>query len=195
MAKLATGRKTTRERLVRAAVKLFQQRGYHGAGLIEILAEAQAPKGSLYHHFPGGKEGLAVACVAWLQDEVCGFLDDLAAKGGGFRLMVEGLARYTAEGHRRDPERRGTLLAVLAQDVSPETPALTDAVRTYADAIRARLADAWASERPASTNPAELADQALAVLHGAAVLARIEGRAERAVEIVEAWLAKAAAQG
>jgi TetR/AcrR family transcriptional repressor of lmrAB and yxaGH operons len=189
MAKLASGKPTTRERLIRAALKLFQQRGYHGAGLIEILAEAQAPKGSLYHHFPSGKEALAVACVAWLQDEVCGFLDDLAAKGGSFRLMVEGLARYTAEGHRRDPARRGTLLAVLAQDVMPETPDLTAAVRAYADAVRVRLADAWRRASPSQDRAAELADQALAVLHGAATLARIEGRSERGVELVEAWLA------
>jgi TetR/AcrR family transcriptional repressor of lmrAB and yxaGH operons len=50
-----------RERILRAALSHFQRHGYHGAGLAEILEEARAPKGSLYHHFPGGKAQLARA--------------------------------------------------------------------------------------------------------------------------------------
>lgn len=45
-----------------AALALFKRRGYHAAGVAEILTMARAPKGSLYHHFPGGKPDLA--CVA-----------------------------------------------------------------------------------------------------------------------------------
>ena len=57
----AVGDVPTRERILRAATRLFQTRGYHGARLSEILDVAHAPKGSLYHHFPGGKEDLAIA--------------------------------------------------------------------------------------------------------------------------------------
>ena len=46
---------STKERLVRTACALFRQRGYSGVGVAEILTAAQAPKGSLYHHFPNGK--------------------------------------------------------------------------------------------------------------------------------------------
>lgn len=55
----------SREKLVRAASKLFRQKGYSGVGLAEILAEAKLPKGSLYHHFPGGKKELADAATRW----------------------------------------------------------------------------------------------------------------------------------
>ena len=34
----------------------LRRKGYHGVGLNELLADANAPKGVLYHHFPGGKE-------------------------------------------------------------------------------------------------------------------------------------------
>jgi TetR/AcrR family transcriptional regulator, lmrAB and yxaGH operons repressor len=53
----------TRARILSAALRLFRKRGYHGAGLNEILELAQAPKGSLYHHFPDGKEEIGVAVV------------------------------------------------------------------------------------------------------------------------------------
>ncbi|OXT02043.1 hypothetical protein B7H23_03685 [Notoacmeibacter marinus] len=52
----------TRERILNAALMLFKRRGYHATGVAEILARANAPKGSLYHHFPKGKPDLA--CVA-----------------------------------------------------------------------------------------------------------------------------------
>ena len=48
----------SRETLVRAASRLFRQKGYSGVGLTEILKEAGLPKGSLYYHFPGGKAEL-----------------------------------------------------------------------------------------------------------------------------------------
>ncbi|MGL5005651.1 MAG: TetR/AcrR family transcriptional regulator, partial [Casimicrobium sp.] len=54
----------TRARILSAALRLFRKRGYHGAGLNDILELANAPKGSLYHHFPDGKEEIGVAVVA-----------------------------------------------------------------------------------------------------------------------------------
>lgn len=56
---------TSREILLRTAAKLFRQKGYHGVGIAEILAVSGLPKGSLYHHFPGGKRELAEAATLW----------------------------------------------------------------------------------------------------------------------------------
>lgn len=60
----------TKDRLIRAAAQLFRARGYHGVGLNDLLAEASAPKGSLYHHFPNGKTDLALAAATWASDEM-----------------------------------------------------------------------------------------------------------------------------
>jgi TetR/AcrR family transcriptional repressor of lmrAB and yxaGH operons len=54
---------STRDRLVATAARLFRQKGYNGVGIADILAEARAPKGSLYHHFPDGKADLAHAAA------------------------------------------------------------------------------------------------------------------------------------
>ena len=58
----------TKERLIWAAARLFHTQGYNGAGMSEILAEAKAPKGSLYHHFPNGKSDLALAAATMASD-------------------------------------------------------------------------------------------------------------------------------
>lgn len=49
----------TKARMLETARQLFQRQGYHATGLNQILSESQCPKGSLYFHFPGGKEELA----------------------------------------------------------------------------------------------------------------------------------------
>lgn len=51
-------RTPTRERIVLAAAELYRRQGYTGTGMKQLAAEAEAPFGSIYHFFPGGKEQL-----------------------------------------------------------------------------------------------------------------------------------------
>jgi TetR/AcrR family transcriptional regulator, lmrAB and yxaGH operons repressor len=60
----------TRSRILRAALRLFRKHGYHGVGITDILVQAQSPKGSMYHHFPDGKEEIGAAVVALIADGV-----------------------------------------------------------------------------------------------------------------------------
>ena len=53
----------TRDRIVDASAALFAHRGYAGTGLKAIVAASDAPFGSLYHFFPGGKEELGTAAI------------------------------------------------------------------------------------------------------------------------------------
>ncbi|MET9701274.1 TetR/AcrR family transcriptional regulator [Streptomyces sp. NPDC006529] len=53
------GEPNTRARVQRAAAVLFRRHGYSATGLKRIAAEADAPFGSIYHFFPGGKQELA----------------------------------------------------------------------------------------------------------------------------------------
>lgn len=53
----------SRDKMVEAASRLFQMKGYHATGLNEILKVSNAPKGSLYYYFPDGKEELALAAI------------------------------------------------------------------------------------------------------------------------------------
>src|SRR3990167_3882874 len=55
---------STRDKLITAMADALQRKGLHGVGLNELLAQAGAPKGSLYHHFPGGKSELADTLAA-----------------------------------------------------------------------------------------------------------------------------------
>ncbi|MEX0371715.1 MAG: TetR/AcrR family transcriptional regulator, partial [Tateyamaria sp.] len=60
----------TKDRLILSAANLFRTHGYHGVGLADLLADSKEPKGSLYHHFPNGKSGLAMAAPTRASDEM-----------------------------------------------------------------------------------------------------------------------------
>jgi TetR/AcrR family transcriptional repressor of lmrAB and yxaGH operons len=53
----------TRQRLIDAAQRLVASNGSHGSSFADILAASGAPRGSIYHHFPGGKEELMLEAV------------------------------------------------------------------------------------------------------------------------------------
>ena len=56
---------TTKERLIEATAGLLQRQGYSGTGVKQIVEAASAPFGSMYHHFPDGKEQLGAETIRW----------------------------------------------------------------------------------------------------------------------------------
>ena len=65
----------TRSRILTAAQRLFRKHGYHATGLNDILELASAPKGSMYHHFPGGKEAIGVCVIEDITRGLLGLLE------------------------------------------------------------------------------------------------------------------------
>src|SRR5437762_2549986 len=76
----------TKARILDASTDLFRRQGFAGTGIKQILTAANAPFGSLYHHFPGGKDELAVATVKRAGAEYAQLV-------GGYLLAGPDLAR------------------------------------------------------------------------------------------------------
>src|SRR6266704_1444440 len=55
----------TKHRIVERSAELFRRQGFTGTGVKQIVAEASAPFGSLYHFFPGGKQQLGEEVIRW----------------------------------------------------------------------------------------------------------------------------------
>ena len=60
---MVVGQLDTRRRIRDAATVLFRRNGYSGTGLKRIATESNAPFGSIYHFFPGGKQQLAEEAI------------------------------------------------------------------------------------------------------------------------------------
>ena len=88
---------STRERMIETTARLLQHRGYHGVSLNDVLSEAEAPRGSLYFHFPDGKDQLVFEATCVGVDRATGFLRATLAvssnPAAGVRAFIEETAK------------------------------------------------------------------------------------------------------
>jgi TetR/AcrR family transcriptional repressor of lmrAB and yxaGH operons len=165
----------TRARLVAAMADALQRRGLHGIGLTELLAQAQAPKGVLYHHFPGGKTELAVAAINSTVAQLSAGLDRVIASRAdpvaGLRAWLAGAQKQLA----RDGFERGCPLATVALESTAEDTALRQALAAGFATLRERLAAMLAVAGLPESRARGLATLIVAAYEGALMQARVAG--------------------
>jgi AcrR family transcriptional regulator len=164
----------SRTTLVDTAALLFRRQGYAATGVNQILEGANVKAGSLYHHFPSGKQELAAAVVdsvgGDIERRLRGFLEsDLAVADivdAWIDLLISGLAA-----DRRD----GCPIEPIATESVNASPLVRDAsARAFGGwclAVADRLsADGWSADEAEQTALA-----VIALIEGALILSRIAG--------------------
>lgn len=159
----------TRSRILKAALRLFRQHGYHGVGLAEILALAQAPKGSMYHHFPGGKEEIGVAVVGLIHQGVLGLID-AQAHAPSTALALRRIGAAMLESLTRAGPGLCTLYAAFAAERNT-SPRLAQAVSDSYTEMTSRLAARLRAEGVARQAARDKAALVVMLLEGGSLLA------------------------
>ncbi len=171
----------TQARLLATTATLLRERGYHGAGLSEILSDSGVPKGSLYHHFPAGKAELAAASLRLTGGRLVARLEQFADRAGSVADGVRAFCdMYIAE-LRASDFRRGCPLATVALESANLDEGVRDEVGAAMAAMVDLLAGRIAAEAPQAHDPRGLATEVVATVEGALLLAK----ATRSTEPVE----------
>lgn len=177
----------TRARLVSAAGELLQRQGYHATGLSQIVEESGAPRGSLYFHFPGGKEELAIAALresgeAWrarIEAAVDGAPDLGAAVGAVCRLFADEL--------KASNWKLGCPLATVALEVAETNEPVREVCAAHFEAWEASIASRLRAAGMHEAMARPVATFALSALEGALLLARTQ-RSTQPLEMVSDML-------
>ena len=163
----------TKKRMVKGAAQLLRERGYTGTGFREVIELTGAPRGSIYHHFPGGKAQLAGEAVDYVGGLARGAIERSFAEGGpiaGLRAFVE-VWRADFE---RSGYRAGCPIVAVAVENHDDAPELLDSAARAFEAWRTAFAG---SLRDAGVGPARaqrLAALVVSAVEGAIVLSRAE---------------------
>jgi TetR/AcrR family transcriptional regulator, lmrAB and yxaGH operons repressor len=179
----------TRERLVGAMIRTLQTRGLHGAGLSDILALAQAPKGVLYHHFPGGKSALAVAAIESTVAWSCDWLDKLMLAHEHPADALRAWIARAVGGLDDSGFELGCPLAAVALESTAADVELRTALANGFDAIRGRIAQALVRAGHDEGRAQGLAALMVAAYEGGLLQARVANDVAPMLQATETLLA------
>ncbi|MFF4031102.1 TetR family transcriptional regulator C-terminal domain-containing protein [Streptomyces sviceus] len=174
---MAVSERGARERMVFSAAQLIRREGVAATGMREVAAHAGAPRGSLQHYFPGGKEQLVNEAVGWAGryagNRVARFLAALPeppTPSGLFAAMV----RQWTEEYENAGFAGGCPVAAATVDWAESTAstraAAAEAFATWTGPVARALADMGVPEERASA----LATLMVSALEGAILMARAE---------------------
>lgn len=166
--------RTPRERIVLSAAQLVRIQGVGATGMRDVVAHAEAPRGSLQHYFPGGKDQLMAEAVAWAGGYAARRVGRIAAKledptpGKLFAAMAaQWRDEFTATGFDA-----GCPLVATVADAAATSDSLRDAVGKAFDGWQRPLAETLEQFGVPSARSGSLAVLMLSTLEGAIVLAR-----------------------
>ena len=159
-----------RKRMVEGAVLLLAKHGLPGTSFADVLALTGAPRGSIYHHFPDGKDQLVGSAVELAGARANTLLD---SKAGESAVAV---AEFFL-GMWRSVLTRGRYevgCAVLAVAVGTDSPELLDQTAAVFRGWRRSLAGLLEQGGLPATDAARFAALLIASSEGAVVLSRAE---------------------
>jgi TetR/AcrR family transcriptional regulator, lmrAB and yxaGH operons repressor len=132
----------TKLMMIDIAKNLFQQKGYMGVGLTEILKAGNFSKGSLYHHFPNGKEELLIACLQSMSEAMTNdieyFFERYPTTKDATIAMVEKLIGNF--------EREGTISAYTFSSIVSEMALLSDPVRNACSNLYIKMQEIYSKK-------------------------------------------------
>jgi AcrR family transcriptional regulator len=161
----------SRMAMVRAATRLFQERGYAATSFHDVIARSGAPRGSIYHHFPGGKEQLAAEALQWYAERMRA---KLAQSPQDALEAIESYLEATRESLRRSDFRAGCPVAAVALDLSPQDEKLHAVIAAAVQDWQTVLVAAFERAGAGADKARRLSTFVIAAIEGALIVSRIE---------------------
>jgi TetR/AcrR family transcriptional repressor of lmrAB and yxaGH operons len=156
--------------MIERTAVLLAKKGLQGASFSEILEASGAPRGSLYHHFPGGKDELVLATLEYAGGQALDLLDRLSGRPP--REVAEGFLALWRSVLARSDFAAGC--AVVAVTVAAESETLraraAEILKSWRERLTALFAEAGIPKKKARAVAASL----VAACEGAVILARAE---------------------
>ena len=164
----------SRERIETAAAEILARDGYNAMGVKALSEAAGLPYGSIYHHFPGGKEEIAVAAIARMEAALVELMSSLFV-GGVNRPSIRALFDFMADRLEQTGWRDACPVGTPALDGSSRSEAVREACARAFDSLVAVLSDALVRQGRRRAAADSLASAVLSMYEGATLVARAQG--------------------
>jgi TetR/AcrR family transcriptional regulator, lmrAB and yxaGH operons repressor len=166
--------RSSRDAFIDATGRLLRRQGYAGTGLNEIVARSGAPKGSLYFHFPGGKQELAVAAMARAGEQLGAAITAILASSEDLGEALGGIVDALAGGLEASHYRDGCPIATVTLEAAGASEPVRATAAVVFDAWLAAMQERLVRSGLAPTAARRRALLVLSALEGALILARAQ---------------------
>ena len=158
--------------MIHAASELFRQRGYHATAFSDVVEESGAPRGSIYFHFPGGKQELAREAIARAADEIEDMVHQAASHAHDPASLIQALAEIQVQRLEASGYCSGCAIATMVLELAPQDEELSAEFDKVFTRWRTALVGHLRSWGVDPQRAVALADLIMAVFEGALVLSR-----------------------
>ncbi|HUB56352.1 MAG TPA: TetR/AcrR family transcriptional regulator [Mycobacterium sp.] len=162
----------TKERMVAAARQLFRAHGYLGTALSDVVAESAGPRGSIYFHFPGGKEELATEVTLLHASDRIAHINRAAAASTTAAQLIEMFVGRERDDLVASNYREGCAVAPIVIEATPASDQLTDATRRAFQDVISTLAARLTEKGLPHDRAVQLATNVWTSVEGALILSR-----------------------
>lgn len=131
----------TRERIIETASNLIENQGYHATGLNQIVRESGAPKGSIYYHFPDGKDGITAAAVLFAGQNVAARIREHLSERKDAAEAIQAFLEMVAHFVEESGFRAGGPLTIVASETATTNEKLNLICCQAYDAMRLAFAE------------------------------------------------------
>jgi TetR/AcrR family transcriptional repressor of lmrAB and yxaGH operons len=159
-----------RTKMVKGAAGLLATQGVEGTSFAEVLAATNAPRGSIYHHFPGGKSELVHAALDLVSSRALAVME--SRRGSPAEAIVEQFLNLWRQLLDRSELTAGC--AVVAVTVAGSDDDLLDHAGAIFRDWTVHLAGLLVAGGVAETSAQQLAVMIIAATEGAVALCRAE---------------------
>ena len=181
------GNEDSRQKMVRSATLLLREQGYTGTSFGDVVAASGAPRGSIYHHFPGGKTEMIREAVAYAGEYADKMLER-ASRDHSPEEVVNGFIAVIKKTMVANDFRAGCPVAAVAVEDHPEAPELEKAASDVFASWTSTLAASLRRSGVPAARARRLATLAVTSVEGAIMLCRAS-RDTRALDDVGQELA------
>jgi AcrR family transcriptional regulator len=166
-------RSDAKQKMVRAATQLIRERGYNATAFSDVLERSDAPRGSVYFHFPGGKAQLGMeAAAAHAHDQIV-IIDRAAEESQAAAEFIEHYVTLGRDGMVDSGYGRGCGIAPLViEGATQDSAEIGDTARRAFSEMADRLAFHFVVFGIDRAQARGLADAVIAGVEGAMVTSR-----------------------
>jgi TetR/AcrR family transcriptional regulator, lmrAB and yxaGH operons repressor len=163
----------SKDRMIAAARRLFREHGYLGTALSDVVTESAAPRGSIYFHFPGGKEELASEVILLHAADVIARINRAAAATSTAGQLIEAFMGRERDELISSDYREGCAMAPIAIESTPASAQLSDANRRAFQDLITTLAARLIEKNVPVSRATQLATNVWSSVEGALILSRV----------------------